>query len=67
MIDYIHREQFYTKKIDIIITGDGVSLTNDDIYEESMELHESISMEENLAFGSCNASFKPHRKTHQCE
>ena len=56
MIDYIHREQFYTKKIDLVITGDGVSLTNDDIYEESMELHESISMEENLAFGSCNAS-----------
>ena len=56
MIDYIHSEQFFTKKKDIVITGNGVSLTNSDIYAESMELHESISMEENLAFGSCNAS-----------
>lgn len=56
MIDYIHSAQFFTKKKDIVITGDGVLLTNDDIYAESMELHESISMEENLAFGSCNAS-----------
>ena len=56
MIDYIHSEQFFTKKKDIVITGNGVSLTNSDIYAESMELHESISLEENLAFGSCNAS-----------
>ena len=56
MIDYINSEQFFTKKKDIVITGNGVSLTNSDIYAESMELHESISLEENLAFGSCNAS-----------
>lgn len=59
MINYTNINLFnqdsVKKNLDIS-DGANVNLTNDDIYSESFELTEMVCAEEDLLFGSCNAS-----------
>lgn len=51
------RSQSVHKGVTIhFLDADYEDITNDKIYTESLELHESICEEENLKFGSCNSS-----------
>lgn len=59
MINYVNIDLFnqdsVRKSLDIS-DGSSVNLTNADIYSESFELTEMVCAEEDLVFGSCNAS-----------
>lgn len=51
------RSQSIHKEVTIhFLNASYEDITNDKIYTESLELHESLCEEENLKFGSCNAS-----------
>lgn len=52
------KELYYENSIDkqLVISGDGVGITNADVDSESMELEESLCSEKCLTFGCCEAS-----------
>ena len=59
MIPYINEALFRQNSVykDFFITDNGsIDLTNDDIYEEGIELSQSINTEDDLRFGSCVTS-----------
>lgn len=58
MIDYANKELFNTASIkkNITITGPDFVITNDNIFAESLVLSESLNSEDELFFGSCEAS-----------
>lgn len=58
MIDFTYRDLYNQDSVDkqISIVFDGGELTNTDLYSESFELEESICSENELVFGSCEAS-----------
>ena len=59
MINYEYESLFRQdsiKKQIIITDNDTISLSNADIYSESLSLEESLCSEENLIFGSCEAA-----------
>lgn len=59
MIDYKHKELFLensiNKQLKLEFSG-GETITNTDIYAESMEITESLCSENELRFGSCESS-----------
>ena len=58
MIDFVNEELFRKDSINKYwtITGDNISLTNNDLYTESFDLSEKINSDNNIIFGSCVAS-----------
>lgn len=58
MIDYKYFDLFLENSIpkQVTVEFDGAVLTNDDLYNQEMELEESLCSEEALRFGSCEAS-----------
>lgn len=58
MIDYKYADLYAQDSIDkqVKIEYDGGTITNEDLYSESMELTESLCSESELRFGSCEAS-----------
>lgn len=61
------KELYYENSIDkqLVISGDGVEITNTDVDSESMELEESLCSEKCLTFGCCEASvFKIRVRNH---
>lgn len=58
MIDFANEELFRKDSISKYwtITGDNISLTNNDLYTESFDLSEKINSDNNIIFGSCVAS-----------
>lgn len=59
MISYINEALFRQNSVykDFFITdNDSIALTNNDIYEEGIELSQSINTEDDLRFGSCVTS-----------
>ncbi len=58
MVNYKYFDLFLKNSIpkQIAIEFDGVVLTNDDLYNQEMELEESLCSEGELRFGSCEAS-----------
>lgn len=58
MIDYKYFNLFLENSIpkQVTVEFDGAVLTNDDLYNQEMELEESLCSEEALRFGSCEAS-----------
>lgn len=60
MINFDHPELFYsdhTHKEYTIIIEDVGTLTNEDLYEEDVTIHEMLCSEEQLRFGACEASY----------
>lgn len=61
------KELYYENSIDkqLVISSDGVEITNTDVDSESMELEESLCSEKCLTFGCCEASvFKIRVRNH---
>ena len=58
MIDFVNEELFRKDSISKYwtITGENISLTNNDLYTESFDLSEKINSDNNIIFGSCVAS-----------
>ena len=58
MIDYVYKELFDKDSVDkqIVIAFDDGEITNTDLYSESLELQESLCSDNELRFGSCEAS-----------
>lgn len=58
MINYKYFNLFLENSIpkQVTVEFDGIALTNDDLYNQEMELEESLCSEEALRFGSCEAS-----------
>lgn len=58
MIDYVNSDLFLADSVDkqILIEYDGERITNTELFWEEMEITESLNSEENLVFGSCEAS-----------
>ncbi len=58
MIDYINKPLFKRDSVDkqLIISFDGGTITNKEIYENDFHLSESLCTEDRLVFGSCIAS-----------
>lgn len=58
MVDYKYKDLFLQNSIDkqIIISYDGVSITNEDLFNQEMTLEESLCSDQSLVFGSCEAS-----------
>lgn len=52
--EYLFRKDSINKSW--LIFGDGISLSNADLYSESVELQESICPDDNIVFGNCPAS-----------
>lgn len=60
MINFDHPELFYsdhTHKEYTIVIEDVGTLTNEDLYEEDVTIHEMLCSEEQLRFGACEASY----------
>ncbi len=58
MVNYTYFDLFFKSSIpkQVSISFDGVVLTNDDLYNQEMELEENLCSEGELRFGSCEAS-----------
>lgn len=58
MIDYRHFDLFLKNSISkqVAISSGNTVLTNEDLYNQEMELEESLCSEEELRFGCCEAS-----------
>ena len=58
MINYVNEALFRQNSIkkSWSIVGDGISLSNADLYAEQISLTESLCSEDNLIFGSCEAA-----------
>lgn len=58
MIDYEFKDLFLKQDIDkqILIEYDTGSLTNNEVHQEKFSLEESLCSEDNLVFGTCEAS-----------
>lgn len=58
MIDYAYKDLFNQDSVNkqYIIEYDGGRITNKDLYQESVEIKESLCSENELKFGSCEAS-----------
>lgn len=58
MIDYKHFDSFLENSIpkQVVISSGSTVLTNEDLYNQEMELEESLCSEEELRFGCCEAS-----------
>lgn len=59
MIDYTYRQLFHNSSVDkqwIITDGDEITLTNEDIYEQSIKVEESLCSEDHITFGSCEGT-----------
>lgn len=58
MVNYKYFDLFFKSSIPkhVSISFGGITLTNDDLYNQEMELEESLCSEEGLRFGSCEAS-----------
>lgn len=58
MINYKYFDLFLKNSIpkQIMIEFDGITLTNDDLYNQEMTLEESLCSEEELRFGSCEVN-----------
>lgn len=58
MIDYKYKELFEQDSVrkELKIEYDGNSITNEDIFYESMEIQESLCSDSELRFGRCEAS-----------
>lgn len=59
MIDYAYKDLFLddstTKQM--IIQFDSMTITNEDLFDQNLELSESLCSEKELRFGSCGASY----------
>ena len=58
MVDYVHGELYQQDSVDkqLVISYEGGTITNEDLYSENFELKESLCSESELRFGSCEAS-----------
>ena len=58
MVGYTYKELFNQDSVDkqLTIAYEGSEITNEDLYSESFELTESICSQNELRFGSCEAS-----------
>lgn len=58
MVDYKHFDLYKGETVDkqITISFDGGTITNSDLHQEQFELTESLCSENQLVFGSCEAS-----------
>ena len=58
MVNSTYFDLFFKSSIpkQVSISFDGVVLTNDDLYNQEMELEENLCSEGELRFGSCEAS-----------
>jgi len=59
MIDYKYFDLFQQGSVDkqLIIQFDNTTITNEDLFSQSFTLEESLCSEQELRFGSCEASF----------
>lgn len=66
MIDYKHFDLYAGETVDkqLVISFDGVEITNSDLHQEEFELTESLCSESQLVFGSCEASEVRFRISH---
>lgn len=58
MINYKHKDLFQQDSVEkqLIISYDNVSITNEDLFNQEMTLEESLCSDQQLIFGSCEAS-----------
>ena len=61
MIDYEYKDLFWTDSTNVQITikstDDSVTVTNSEMYDTGIELHESICSEDSLVFGCCESNY----------
>lgn len=58
MIDYKHKDLFQQDSVEkqLIISYENVVITNEDLFNQEMTLEESLCSDQQLTFGSCEAS-----------